>query len=220
MTTAVTNNSFSAISSAATAAQTSNEAANQAGSADRFLKLLVTQMQNQDPLNPMDNAQMTSQLAQINTVEGIEKLNTTVEGLNTQFVQLQALAGASLVGREVTLAGNKLNVEGGKAEGGFELGGTADRVKVEVLSPAGRVVDTLELGSQTAGRHGFSWTTSSQPDAANYSFRVVATSGSAAVPATPLMRDRVESVSTSGSGLVIETQNNGAVAYRDIKAFN
>ena len=54
---------------------------------ERFLKLLVAQMQNQDPLSPMDNAQVTSQMAQINTVSGIEKLNTTVEGLNNQFVQ-------------------------------------------------------------------------------------------------------------------------------------
>ncbi len=59
-------------------------------------------MQNQDPMNPMDNAQVTSQMAQINTVTGIEKLNTTVAGLNGQFVQMQALQGASLVGRDVT----------------------------------------------------------------------------------------------------------------------
>ena len=64
---------------------------------DRFLKLLVAQMQNQDPLNPMDNAEVTSQMAQINTVTGIDKLNTTVEGLSSQFVQLQAMQGASLV---------------------------------------------------------------------------------------------------------------------------
>ncbi|MBL8324319.1 MAG: flagellar hook assembly protein FlgD, partial [Rubrivivax sp.] len=55
---------------------------NAAGSAERFLKLLVTQMQNQDPLNPLDNAQITSQMAQINTVSGVEKLNDTVAGLN------------------------------------------------------------------------------------------------------------------------------------------
>ena len=67
--------------------------ANEAGSADRFLKLLVAQMQNQDPLAPMDNAQVTSQMAQINTVTGIEKLNTTVQGLQGNFVQMQALIG-------------------------------------------------------------------------------------------------------------------------------
>ncbi|WP_428572002.1 flagellar hook capping FlgD N-terminal domain-containing protein [Ramlibacter sp.] len=57
---------------------------------DRFMKLLVAQMKNQDPLNPMDNAQMTSQIAQINTVAGIEKLNATVESLAASFEALQA----------------------------------------------------------------------------------------------------------------------------------
>src|SRR5512147_131653 len=84
-----------------------------AGGADRFLKLLVAQMQNQDPLNPMDNAQVTSQMAQINTVTGIEKLNTTVQGLNSQFVQMQALQGASLVGRDVIVPGNLVDIDEG-----------------------------------------------------------------------------------------------------------
>ncbi len=70
-------------------------------------------MQNQDPLNPLDNAQVTSQLAQINTVNGIEKLNTTVQGLSGQFMQMQALQGASLVGRDVVVAGNQLAFEDG-----------------------------------------------------------------------------------------------------------
>src|SRR5881227_1562992 len=68
---------------------------------ERFLKLLVAQMKNQDPLSPMDNAQVTSQMAQINTVSGIEKLNLTVQGLSSQFAQLQAVQGVSLVGHDV-----------------------------------------------------------------------------------------------------------------------
>jgi flagellar basal-body rod modification protein FlgD len=220
MSTITATDSFSALNSVSSTSPTKNEA----GSADRFLKLLVTQMQNQDPLNPMDNAQITSQMAQINTVNGIEQLNTTVEGLNSQFVQLQALAGASLVGREVTLQGNKLVIEEGAATGGFELAGGADLVKVEVLSPAGRVVDTLNLGAQTGGRHGFEWNAAGLPDTgvggAPYTFRVVATNGSANVGNTPLMRDRVQAIQTSGSNLLLETEHNGTVAYRDVKAVN
>ena len=60
------------------------------------MKLLVAQMKNQDPLNPMDNAQMTSQIAQINTVAGIEKLNTAVEGLTSQFAAMRELVEARL----------------------------------------------------------------------------------------------------------------------------
>ena len=110
-------------------------------------------MQNQDPLNPMDNAQITSQMAQINTVSGIEKLNTTVEGLNAQFVQMQALQGAALVGRDVTLEGNGLWIENGVGVGAFDLTGAADNVKVEVLDASGRVAETLQLGAAGAGRH-------------------------------------------------------------------
>jgi flagellar basal-body rod modification protein FlgD len=188
---------------------------------DRFLKLLVTQMQNQDPLNPMDNAQITSQMAQINTVNGIEQLNTTVEGLNTQFSQLQALAGASLVGREVVLAGKNLIVDGGAGKGGFDLSGAADSVKVEVLSPAGRVVKTLDLGAQSAGRQFFNWKDSQlADDTPGYTFRITATKGTAAVPTTALMRDRVDAIHTNGSSLMLETAHNGTVAYRDVKSVN
>jgi flagellar basal-body rod modification protein FlgD len=119
---------------------------------DRFLKLLVTQMQNQDPLNPMDNAQVTSQMAQINTVSGIEKLNETISSMIGQFTQMQALQGAALVGRNVLVEGDDLEVTDGQATAAFELAGPADKVKVEVLSAAGRVIDTLDLGAGTASR--------------------------------------------------------------------
>ena len=211
---------FTALNKASTTTQTKNEA----GSADRFLKLLVTQMQNQDPLNPMDNAQITSQMAQINTVNGIETLNKTVEGLNTQFTQLQALAGASLVGREVTLAGNKLYVQGGKSTAGFELAATAKDVKIEVLNPAGRVVDTLQLGTQTAGRHDFTWQPTSVTDTAAggqpHTFRITATTGGTAVTSTAYMYDRVEAIRNSGNTLTLDTSFNGNVKYSDVQAVN
>ena len=216
MTTAVTSNPYAALNGSTTTGKTANEA----GSADRFLKLLVTQMQNQDPLNPMDNAQITSQMAQISTVSGLDSLNASVQGLNSQFVQLQALSGAALVGHEITLKSNKFTVQGGKAAGGFELASTADSVKVEILNPAGRVVDTLDMGAESAGRSAFEWKAPASAEGGQYSFRVVAKKGAADVPTTPLMRDHVLAVSTSANGLVLQTQNSGDVAYADVKAFN
>src|SRR6188768_3619231 len=88
---------------------------------DRFLKLLVAQMQNQDPLNPMDNAQMTSQIAQINTVGGIEKLNRTVETLLGGFYALQAQGATQLAGKDVMVTGTGLTLADGTARGGIEL---------------------------------------------------------------------------------------------------
>ncbi len=189
-------------------------------SADRFLKLLITQMQNQDPLNPMDNAQVTSQMAQINTVSGIEKLNLTVQGLSDQFLQMQALQGAALVGSDVVVPGNQMSIAGDVGQGGFELTTAADKVKVEVLNGAGIVIDTMSLGAQGAGRHSFNWPAKGVQEGAGTRFRVTATNGATALATTPLMRDTVTAVSASGTTLTLELAHNGPVAYADIKAFN
>ena len=190
------------------------------GSQDRFLKLLVTQLQNQDPLSPMDNAQLTSQIAQINTVTGIATLNTSVQGLSSQFLQMQTLQGASLVGKNVIVPGNRVDIADGVGQGGFELATPADAVKVEVLSPAGQVLETLNIGAQSAGVHGFDWVAGTYDNASNLTFRVTATSGSTKLDATALMRDKVNAVSTSGSALQLELARAGTVDYSTVKAIN
>ena len=196
--------------------------ASEAGSQDRFLKLLVTQLKNQDPLSPMDNAQLTSQIAQINTVSGIATLNTSVQGLSSQFLQMQSLQGASLVGKDVIVPGSKLDIDTAAAtgQGGFELASAADAVKVEVLSPAGRVLDTLNLGAQSIGVHSFNWPSGTYGNAGDLTFRVSASSGSTALPSTSLMRDKVTAVSTSGDKLMLELQHTGTVAYSTVKSIN
>ena len=196
--------------------------ASEAGSQDRFLKLLVTQLKNQDPLSPMDNAQLTSQIAQINTVSGIATLNTSVQGLSSQFLQMQSLQGASLVGKDVIVPGSKLDIDTAAAtgQGGFELASAADAVKVEVLSPAGHVLDTLNLGAQSIGVHSFNWPSGTHGNAGNLTFRVSASSGSTALSSTSLMRDKVKAVSTSGDKLMLELQSAGTVAYSTVKSIN
>jgi len=190
------------------------------GSQDRFLKLLVTQLQNQDPLSPMDNAQLTSQIAQINTVTGIATLNTSVQGLSSQFLQMQTLQGASLVGKNVIVPGNKIDIADGVGQGGFEIATPADAVKVEVLSPAGQVIDTINLGAQSAGVHGFDWVAGSYDNTSNLTFRVTASSGATKLDATALMRDTVNAVSASGSALQLQLARAGTVDYSTVKAIN
>src|SRR3954453_5197710 len=73
---------------------------------DRFLKLLVTQMKNQDPLNPMDNAQVTTQLAQLSTVNGIKSLNTPMQSLASSLISAQGMQSAALIGRSVIAEGS------------------------------------------------------------------------------------------------------------------
>jgi flagellar basal-body rod modification protein FlgD len=194
------------------------------GSEDRFLKLLVAQMQNQDPLNPLDNAQVTSQMAQINTVSGVEKLNKTVTGLTNQFLQMQTLQGAALVGRDVTVAGDRMNIESDVGQGAFELASDASASKVEVLRPDGTVLDTLQLGPQKAGRVNFEWPAKGADAQSDIRFRVVAVNNSAnnaaPVAATHYMRDKVVAVNMGGDTLNLELQRSGSLPYSQVKSFN
>ncbi|MDE2400261.1 MAG: flagellar hook assembly protein FlgD [Burkholderiales bacterium] len=193
---------------------------------DRFLKLLVTQMQNQDPLNPMDNAQVTSQMAQINTVTGIEKLNTTMSGMTDSFGQMQILQGAGLVGHEVLMEGNKLSVNSkadsatgavtNTAVGGFKLSAAANNVKVEVIDASGKVVDTINDTSMDAGIHSFQWPVPATMAQDGLTFKVTATNGSTVVPSTPLISDTVDAVSNSNGTLNLELRNGGSTAYNKI----
>lgn len=213
-------NPLSETSAYGTTSNAASSSASDAGSADRFLKLLVAQMKNQDPLNPMDNAEVTSQMAQINTVTGIAKLNSTIEGLSTQFVQMQALQGATLVGRNVTVKGSALTIADGVGYGGFELAGPADNVKLEILSASGQVIGTQNLGAASSGVHSFDWNAAGIDASAGTRFRVTATSGATAVGVTPLMLDRVAAVNAGGTTLTLDLAQSGTIDYSAVKAFN
>lgn len=185
---------------------------------DRFLKLLVTQMQNQDPLNPMDNAQITTQMAQISTVSGIDDLNKAVVNMNSMLLQSQSLEAASLVGKNVLVSGNDLALASdGSTAAGFDLEGPADAVVVTISDASGKVVDTLKLGAADEGRHAFSWK-SKDPKATGLTFKISATAGGVAVGATTMVADGVGAVYTEGGLLKVETLNHGIVPYSDIKA--
>jgi flagellar basal-body rod modification protein FlgD len=189
-------------------------------SSDRFLTMLVTQLQNQDPLNPMDNAQITSQMAQINAVTGLDKVNESVKSLGSQFLQMQLTQGAALVGREVAFEGDRLSVNAGVGRGAFELSGASSSTKVEVLDGADRVVATLDLGPQSAGRHNFDWSLGNKPAGVDYHFRVSAALGKAAVAGRTLVLDRVQSVSTTNDNLSLTLARNGTIAASNVVAYN
>src|SRR5450830_2047494 len=77
---------------------------------NKFLTLLVTQLQNQDPMNPLDNAQLTSQLAQLSTVTGINNLNSTLDSLKSSYQQAESMQAANIIGHGVLTAGNSINL--------------------------------------------------------------------------------------------------------------
>lgn len=215
MTTAV----GSSTSSTGTSS-TSGSANSAAATQDKFLALLVAQLKNQDPMSPMDNAQMTSQLAQINTVQGIESLNTTLQSLMGSYSTSQSMQAASLVGRYVFTEGKDMNLSSGVGVAGFTLDSPADKVTITVTSPGGQVVHTATMDNLDAGTNTFQW--DGKTDAGgtsadgNYTFAITATNQGQKVTATPLTVARVDSVINNASGALLHT-SNGSVAWDKVK---
>jgi flagellar basal-body rod modification protein FlgD len=117
-----------------------------------FLTLLVTQLKNQDPTNPADSSQMTSQLAQINTVSGIGQLNTSLSSLATQLSAGQSTQAALLIGSNVLAPGNALTVSSGASSSfGVQLAKDVSDLQIVVKDKSGNIVNTLDLGAQGAG---------------------------------------------------------------------
>jgi len=190
-------------------------------SQDRFLTLLVTQLKNQDPLNPLDNAQITSQLAQISTVEGIGRLNATLQALMSGSQDSQAIQAAALVGHGVLVPGAGVSLVDGMALAGADLAQAADEVTVTITDGNGLVVKTLNLGALPAGSHVFGWDGLSDggAQAANgaYRFSLAARSGELKIDAAPLEFGVVSSVARSARGVSLNVGAQGVFGLADVK---
>lgn len=199
---------------------------------DKFMTMLVTQLKNQDPLSPMDNAQMTSQLAQLQTVTGVNKLNTTLESLKSSYQSTESLQATNLIGHGVLVEGDGVLLAKSQAILGVELDTPADKLQVIIVDPkTGKDVASMDLGAQEAGIVPIAW--DGVADAAvldadgkptvlpdgQYSFRIVATRGGEALTdAKKLAFDSVVSVTTNGKdGVKLNLPGKGPVSLADIK---
>jgi len=218
---AVQNDSNASLVSSLNGNQATKAASATAEASDRFLKLLVTQLQNQDPMNPMENAELTTQLAQMSTVEGINKMNSTLDGLLAQYKSNQVLQGAALVGRQVLAEGDALILGSGGAAGAVELAGAADSVKIKVFGSNGALVQTLDLGKQDAGLVRFAWDGMDASGAAqalgDYTFTATASAGAATVAATQFTLGSVLSVSLNESDMDVEIDGLGERGLNQIR---
>lgn len=210
---------FSALngSSAATAATVSSATASQ----DRFMKLLITQLKNQDPLNPMDNAQMTSQMAQISTVSGIDKLNATLQALSASMTPNQTLQAASMIGHGVMVTGNGIALTSGVALGGFELTQPVDSAKVSIYNQVGALIKNIDLGAQPAGMARWQWDGKDNAGTTmadgQYTFTVNASQGGSNVAATNLQFGVVSSVTQGNQGVVLSAGSLQNIALSQVK---
>ena len=201
-----------------TATQASGQTSAEA-SQDRFLKLLVAQLNNQDPLNPMDNAQMTTQMAQINTVSGIEQLNATLKGMADQYSAMQAMQGTALIGRHAVIDGSSLYFNEGTAQGAVSLDTAASNVTVDIIGTNGAVIDSVELGALGVGQHAFGWDAGDVDTSTVRGFSIRATHNGTAVTATPKALVPVTSVSRQDGATQLQLANGQRLNYDEVDAF-
>lgn len=183
---------------------------------DRFLTLLVAQMKNQDPMNPMENAQLTTQIAQIQTVTGVDQLNTGIERLSTQFGQSQMMNAVPLMGHIVTVPGDRLTMTAEQAFGQFDLKGNASSVQVEITSSTGKVVDVVNLGPLKAGRQEFSWKGDGFSPDRELHFRVKATRGTTNVASTLYERGQVMAIANQAGVVQLDLSTGRRVELSSI----
>jgi flagellar basal-body rod modification protein FlgD len=216
-----TSGAAAAASSSSGSSLSSASATADDGGADRFLKLLVAQMNNQDPLNPMDNAQVTSQLAQINTVKGIDQLNGTMAKLLDRFQTGGPADAVPMVGRQVLVAGNTLDLPAdGVAKAGFDLSKGASSVTIDVLDGSGKVVESQVRKNVQAGIQTFAWDGSAggkTMPTGTYGLRITAVSGGKPVDATPLTAATVQAALKTSSGTSLQLSGLGTRPLSDVR---
>ncbi|MFL6659869.1 MAG: flagellar hook assembly protein FlgD [Massilia sp.] len=199
---------------------------------DKFMTLLITQMKNQDPMNPLDNAQVTSQLAQLSTVTGVNKLNATLESLKSSYQSSESLQAANMIGHGVLVAGSKAQLTDGKSIMGVEVTAPADKVNLIITDPStGKDVQTISLGAQQPGVIPIAWDGVPDPSKLDssgkpltlkngqYLIRVESEMGGKPVKnANALTFDSVSSVTTSvKDGVKLNLPTMGSVSMADIK---
>lgn len=205
---------------------TTNDASTGSGeAADRFLTLLVAQLRNQDPLNPLDNAQVTTQLAQLSTVTGINRINETLLALGQAQSAARTLQATALLGREVAVDGNAITLGAdGPARAGYALAGAATSVVVTIKDAAGVVVRTIDLGAQDLGEQRFDWDGKTDSGGVvapgKYTFAVTATGTGGPVVASTVTIAAVTGVYASDDGPRLVLGELGSVGLDEVRTFN
>jgi flagellar basal-body rod modification protein FlgD len=182
-----------------------------------FLKLLVTQMTNQDPTKPMDATQMTAQLAQFSQVAATQELQSSFDSLATNLSGDQFVRAAALVGQEALVPSTAGKLENGAMSGGVNVGTSGTYVNVQIKDASGNVVRNLSLGQPDAGLVKFDWDGKSDDGTqlTDGVYQMSATSGGTAIDT--FVRGKVEGVGASGTdGTYVQVAGYGGALLSQI----
>ncbi len=206
------------------ASATGSATGNQALGKDAFLQLLVTQLKNQNPLEPQDNGAFVAQLAQFSSLEGITTLNSTVSGLASNYNSSQALQASSLVGRSVIAPGDKAVVDTTKSlSGTVVVPSSVASATLKITDTDGKTVRTIDLGSQKAGNASFIWDGKNDAGetvpAGTYTFGATSTIDGQSVALITNLPATVNSVTISQTGgeLMLNLAGLGSVALSKVQ---
>lgn len=191
---------------------------------EQFFELMVAQLQNQDPLKPLESNEFLSQVAQFSAVSGIEDMRSSMVDLANSMQSNQALQASMLVGREVLVPGNVATLIPGESyEGVVELAVSSPQVNLNVFDSAGQIVRQISLGAQQAGPVRFSWDglteTGQAAPAGIYSVRANAVVDGQTEAMGTLIQTRVDSVTlgTQPGGLTLNLKDIGPVSFNDVR---
>jgi flagellar basal-body rod modification protein FlgD len=191
-----------------------------------FLKLMVAQLKNQDPSNPVDNSEFLGQIAQFSMVSGIDDLGVSFGSLASSLFSTQAMQASQLVGKEVLVETNTGTLtEGEPINAVLESGGSASNVKIFVEDQAGVVVRTLDLGNIEPGSAKFSWDgVDSEGEQAAFGAYTLRAEGLVddSLQALPMqIFNRVESISVdrNNSSVSLELSGNRSIGIAQVTEF-
>jgi flagellar basal-body rod modification protein FlgD len=190
-----------------------------------FLKLMLEQLKNQNPLSPQDSSQYLTQLAQMSSAQGISAINTSISALTSAMYASQTLQASAIVGRNVLAAGSSLNLRAGQPAGGaVNLPVATGGGFVQIFNASGALVRQLPLGNQPAGLANFSWDGKANDGTAMpagaYTLKAGYTDGTTSTAADTLIATKVVSVALGNDGKQAEITTDGGqqLGLTDIKA--
>jgi flagellar basal-body rod modification protein FlgD len=213
----ITSATSSTRNNAATAASAPAAAPGGAMGKDQFMKLLIAQMQNQDPMNPMQGDQMAAQLAQFSSLEQLQQMNETLSGQaasqGSLLGAIQSTAAINTIGHSILAAGNGLQIGGtnGATSVTADLAGAGATATLHIFDANGKDVGSRALGATSGGRQTFDIGSAADGlPAGNYTYSIdVKDAAGAPVAVTTYVKGRVDGVSSGPTGLVL---NIGALA--------
>jgi flagellar basal-body rod modification protein FlgD len=191
------------------------------GSQDTFMTLMLTQLQNQDPLKPLESGEFLSQLAAFETAAGVTELQSSLAQLNASMYENQALQAASLLGHDVLTEASTVTLgTEGSVEGFVRLPSSASPVRVEVHDASGELVRTIDLGSQPAGRTAFTWdgldATGARLPPGEYTLSCDISVDGTTQAVSVLMAAEVESVMLDGYDILLNLADGSQIPFSQV----